>query len=110
MCSCEAHGRSHPRSLHAFVILCGWMGRLLQMNRLIADGVASKHCSGDVIWVHGYELIVIAKKLRTRTTNSKIVRATPAFVPHADAGRPSALGLGCALPPPTSLQHTRGRT
>jgi hypothetical protein len=46
-----------------------------QMNRLIAEGVASIHRPGDIVWAHGYELIVLSKEVRALTTNPRVVRA-----------------------------------
>ena len=43
------------------------------MNRLIAEGVATEFKERDVVWIHGYELIMFANELATLVTRPRQV-------------------------------------
>ncbi len=45
----------------------------VQMNRFVAEGVATRFVKGDTIWTHGYELILLSKEMRAITENSRQV-------------------------------------
>lgn len=76
---------------------------LTQMNRLIAESVAVIHSPGDIVWAHGYELIVLSKEIRALTRNPRVVRRAVIFFQSMQCCEGSNHACLCALVSDTPL-------